>query len=307
MKFLGFSLIAFFCLFTGCVTKPYENWNPIAYSITGCDGERVTILGTRHVLSRPVLLPKFLTEKIDEADVVFLELNNFHRHELERHLYSFISETKPNEKKAELLKNLRGGKDVFDKLSKKNQDIVLEHLRKLSVSPAQLYVLEPEKALSVILALPVKLYGKKINSSVKSGVDLAIENYAESKSLYLASLDDPKKLARKFADESEYTIDNLVSQAHMVVRVLNDTDSKQEELKFIRGDLDFKILREELLSETTGPYILNERESEWFHKIRGNRLKNVFAAVGYLHIVGEDNLLDRFRKIGCSVEKLNSQ
>lgn len=295
------TLLSIMLLLVGCSSSPTNNYptdgesKGIFYEVLGGKNQ-LFLFGTVHVGKEAMYpLHKNVERAFAESDVLVLELDlaNLSEFELLQELLSigfFQDMSKLSDYVAE---------ETFDEL--------LKLFAPMGIDSNMLETIKPWYA--GMMLTEIMLIGTGLDS--ENGVEFYLTNKAGSMEIIgLETIGDQL---------FPYTLLSMDSQVLYLKSSLEELDNAEEELhKLIdawrRGDIDFFTqLRREMMKESPTPSfgkyqeaMLDGRDTKMTEKIvdllEGNTNRTYFVAVGTLHLVGENSIVDQLREKGYEVK-----
>lgn len=292
-------VLTFMLILVGC-SSPTNNYptdgesKGIFYEVVGGKNQ-LYLFGTIHVGQEDMYpLHKNVEKAFSESDVLGLEIDLENLSEIEL-LQELLS-----------LGFFQDGSKLSDYISKETFEKLEEILAPMGIDSDTLEVIQPWYA--GMMLTEVMLEGTGLTS--EDGVEYYLINKAESMEILgLETIGDQL---------NPYTLLTMDSQVMYLESSLEEMEHAEEELyKLIdawkRGDVDFFTeLRTEMMKESPTPSYrkyqeatLDGRDTKMTEKIvqllEGDSNKTYFIAVGTLHLVGENSIVDQLRKIGYEV------
>lgn len=293
-------MLTFMLILVGCSSPANNNYptdgesRGIFYEVVGGKNQ-LYLFGTIHVGQEDMYpLHKNVEKAISESDVLGLEidLENLSEIELFQELLN--------------LGFFQDGSKLSDYISKETFDKLKEILAPMGIDSDTLDVIQPWYA--GMMLTEVMLEGTDLSS--EEGVEYYLIKKAES--MEIIGLET-------IADQlNPYALLTMDSQVMYLENSLEEMEHAEQELyKLVdawkRGDVDFFTeLRTVMMQESPTPSYkkyqeatLDGRDTKMTEKIvqllEGDSNKTYFIAVGTLHLVGENSIVDQLRRIGYEV------
>jgi uncharacterized protein YbaP (TraB family) len=328
---LNFLILFFILASTGCSLYFVKVERPFLYEVSKGD-KHFWILGTVHSGIALDQMPDVVFDKIKQADMVALETDDTGGAGLKAAIKTLTKDTEmPKEfdlRKALTPKAYNSAKIirwfVCDKTKQKAPDCYVqpERMSPLIIKSFIVYLEKPAQKAQLVELL--QLYPEIGNSSEKKynhkvyavlgRLDSEIEKYAKRKDVALMSLDtrDEKfNLNLAYAIESSDLNFNLDFNAQNFLA--DEQKAKDLNDAYLHGNeseiMNLIHLSDQVLPWLTNKQLLAERNELWFTKIEAEvkKNKNLFVACGLLHLLGPDNILNKFKDAGYTARRFNPE
>ncbi len=174
--------------------------------------------------------------------------------------------------------------------------VIFEHFRKENAE----YYFHPD----VINSYSVYSI-KSIEEQASLELDLEIQKLAEDSKISVLGLDDARQATKAIMQDPEDYILGMI-EGIFGNGSRKSHESLQELQKAYRSGDEGAILKYADDSEINKEQLLYDRNRYWFDQLNHKDEKNIFVAVGALHLVGEQSLLSFLADRGYKVQRLEN-
>ena len=254
----------------------------------------IYIGGTVHILkSSDFPLPLAFNKAYTDSDAIFFEID--------------LEKTKTTEFQKKILQTLTydNGKNLKDYISNKTYKELDNYFKNNELQLKPMLAFKPSMAIMTIGMVELKKLGFS-----ESGVDSFFYEKATKDRKYIGSLESIDTQINFLANIGEHNEDRFINYS---LQDIKNIPLMMDSIKqsWLNGDID-KMNKEILLPmKEEFPTMYNDlivkRNNNWMPKIkRMFKIKNnELVLVGYLHLVGNDGLLQQLKNNGYKIEMLD--